>query len=173
MYWYILYVRTGQEQIVERLIKEILDTDMFMPFIPIEERIYKIRGKIKKELKPLFPSYVFIESDLSGEEFVILTRQIISSSSNIVGVLKYSDTEIALRESEKLMLQSLCNDNYCVESSSGIIEGDKIIITGGPLRGRESIIKKVNRHKRQAIIEMEFLGNIQQVSVPLEIVEKF
>ena len=68
------------------------------------------------------------------------------------------------------MLLSLCNDSHCIESSSGIIEGDKIHVTDGPLKGYESIIKRVNRHKRQAVIEIEFIGDRRQVSVPLEVV---
>ncbi len=55
MYWYVLFVRTGRERKVEKLLKERLDTEMFMPFIPLEERILKILGTIKKEWKPLLP----------------------------------------------------------------------------------------------------------------------
>ena len=47
------------------------------------------------------------------------------------------------------MLLSLCNDSHCIKSSIGIIEGDKIHITDGPLVRWESI-KKVDRHKRKA-----------------------
>lgn len=70
------------------------------------------------------------------------------------------------------MLLSLCNDDHCIESSSGIIEGDRIHIIEGPISGRESIVKKVNRHKRQAWIEIEFLGSMRLISVALEVVEK-
>lgn len=70
------------------------------------------------------------------------------------------------------MLLGLCNDDHCIESSSGIKEGSKIIITDGPLKGFESAIKKVNRHKRQALIELEFMGSMRMVSVALEVLEK-
>lgn len=38
--------------------------------------------------------------------------------------------------------------------------------------GLESIIRKINRHKRQAIIELDFMGAVRQISVALEILEK-
>lgn len=172
MYWYVFFVRTGREQKVEQFLRERLDIDMFMPFVPLQECLFKINGTVKKELKPLFPSYVFIESEISSQEFIKRTRTLIYASRDIICILRYSDTEIVMRESEKQVLLSLCNDDHCIESSSGIKEGNRIHITDGPLKGWESIVKKVNRHKRQAWIEIEFMGSIRLVSVSLEIVDK-
>lgn len=53
-----------------------------------------------------------------------------------------------------------------------LMVGDRIQILDGSLKGLESIVRKVNRHKRQAWIEIEFMGDIRLVSVALEIVEK-
>ncbi len=172
MYWYVLFVRTGREERVQKLLKRSLDNDLFLPFVPLQESIFKKAGILSKELKQLFPGYVFIESEVSNHEFVKTTNQLIRSLLDIICLVKYSSTEISLRESERLMLMSLSNDDHCIESSSGIIEGDKIRITEGPLKGRESIIRKVNRHKRQAWIEIEFMGDTRMVNVALEIVEK-
>jgi len=172
MYWYVFFVRTGREERVEKFLKERLNTDVFIPFVPLHEKIFKMANTLKKELKPLFPSYVFIESEMSNQEFMKSIKGLIHNSNDIVHLLKYSDTEIALRESERLMLVSLFNDDHCIESSSGVIEGDKIYIIDGPLKGLESIIRKVNRHRRLASIEIEFAGDIRLVNVSLEIVEK-
>ncbi|HEY9062624.1 MAG TPA: antiterminator LoaP [Pseudobacteroides sp.] len=172
MYWYVLFVLTGQEQKVKQILGKQLNGNLFQPFVPLHEQIFRSLGTVNKELKPLFPGYVFIESEVSVQEFINSISTIIYNSNDIVRVLKYCDKEIAIRESEKRMLLNLCNENYCVELSSGIIKGDRIYVTSGPLKGYESIIKKINRHKRLAWIEVEFLGHIKQVSVPLEIVER-
>lgn len=127
---------------VENFLNEQLDSDLFMPFVPLQEKLFKIAGIVKRELKPLFPAYVFIESGLPSQEFIRRTSTSFYVSHMIVGLLKYSDTEIAMRELERRILLSLCNDEHCIESSSGIIEGTRIHITGGPLKGRESIVKK-------------------------------
>lgn len=137
MYWYILFVQTGREYKVERFLKERLDSNYFMPFIPLHEMLFKKSGTVRKELKPLFPGYVFVETDLDGKEFIKGTRTIINNSCDIVSLLRYSDTEIAMKESERQMLLSLCNDKRCIESSSGIIVGDKIHILDGPLKVRK------------------------------------
>lgn len=56
--------------------------------------------------------------------------------------------------------------------SVGIIEGDKIVVTSGPLVGKGGCIKKINRHKHEAIVEMEVMGAVREVRVMLEVVEK-
>jgi len=85
---------------------------------------------------------VFIESILSGNEFLEEINYLIDRSSDIISLLKYSDTEIAMRESERQRLLSLCNNEHCIEASYGIIEGDRIRIFEGPLKGMESIVKR-------------------------------
>ncbi len=172
MYWYILFVKSGREHRVQQYMNKIADNETANPFIPLHEFLFKISGVVKRELKPLFPGYVFVESVMPGDEFLKNLNRRIHSSSDIVKVLKYSDTEIEVRESEKQMLLNLCNNRHCIESSRGIIKGDSIYVTNGPLKGRESIIRKINRHKKQALIEMDFMGDKRIVNVALEIVEK-
>lgn len=172
-YWYILFTRTGREEKAEQLLKNQLDSNIFMPFIPMLQTIFKYSGRVKKELKPLFPGYVFIESDIPSLEIIKITRNIVSASKDIIRFLKYEDTgDIAMKEHERNMLLRLCNDDRYVESSNGIIVGSRVYVKKGPLMGLESIIRKINRHKRQAIIELEFMGDVRQVTVVLEIVEK-
>jgi transcriptional antiterminator NusG len=68
---------------------------------------------------------------------------------------------------------SFCNSSrYVTEESKGFIIGDKIIVTSGPLKGRESIIRKIDRHKRRAEIEVAFLGDIRRINVALEVISK-
>lgn len=172
MYWYVLFVRTGLEHKVEQFLKVQLDSEISMPFVPLQEILFKKAGTVKKELKPLFQGYVFIESELTNQEFLKITSTLIYSSHGIVSLLRYSDTEIAMRQSERQMLLSLCNGDYCIESSSGIIEGDRICITDGPLKGWGSLVKKIDRHKKQAWIEIEFMGSLRLVNVALNIVKK-
>lgn len=173
MYWYILFIKTGREEKAEQLLKKQLDSNIFMPFIPMLQTIFKNSGRIRKDLKPLFPGYVFLESEVSSLEIIKNIRKIISASRDIIRFLQYEDTgDIAMREHEKNTLLRLCNADRYVESSNGIIIGTRIYIKEGPLMGMESIIRKIDRHKRQAIIELDFMGAVRQICVALEIIEK-
>ena len=42
----------------------------------------------------------------------------------------------------------------------------------GPLQGKEGYIKKIDRHKRRAFLEMPMFGRVQKIQVGLEIVAK-
>jgi transcriptional antiterminator NusG len=79
---------------------------------------------------------------------------------------------MAVHEEEKDFLLEFYDDGYIVGESLGFIEGDMIFINSGLLQGKESIIKRIDRHKRRAEIELELMGDVRRVSVSLEIVDK-
>ena len=59
-----------------------------------------------------------------------------------------------------------------VEASVGVIEGDHVVVTSGPLKGHEALISKVDRHKRLAYLDMRMFGRTKTIKVGLEIVRK-
>ncbi|MEN2777205.1 antiterminator LoaP [Acetivibrio clariflavus] len=172
MYWYVLFVKAGKERKVEQYLRKQLNPDISIPFIPLQEILFRRSGTVKREIRFLFPGYVFIESILSDRQFIQVIKPVIAKCSDIISLLKYSNTEISMKESEKNMLINLCNSEYCIEASYGVIEGDRIHIIDGPLKGMESIVRKVNRHKREAQVEIEIMGEVRLVTVALEVVEK-
>jgi len=141
--------------------------------MPMKKTLFKKEGRVKKEIEPLFPGYVFIESYISSLEFQRRTGYVISSSNDILRLLQYGDEDdIAMREGEKIALLNLLNDDHCIEPSLGIIEGDQVCIKDGPLVGWESKLKKIDRHKRQALIDIEVMGYQMRINAALEIVQK-
>lgn len=172
-YWYILWVFTGHERLVEKKIMAQLYEDGIVPFIPMSETLFKRAGKVKKELNIMFPGYVFIESDLESMEFLLRIHHFVKRSKDIIRVLRYGNSdEIAVREDERATLLRFCNDDYCIESSIGFIKGDKFYIESGPMVGMESVIKEINRKKMEASFELEFMGNIMRFTVGLELLRK-
>ena len=49
---------------------------------------------------------------------------------------------------------------------------DKVVILSGPLKGMESTIQRIDRHKRKAWLNLEMFGRQQLVEVGVEIVKK-
>jgi len=76
---------------------------------------------------------------------------------DIYSILHYGDDErdVVIREGERLYWERLFDADFCVVGSIGFIEGDAMRITSGALMGLEGRIRKINRHKREAIVEME------------------
>ena len=47
-----------------------------------------------------------------------------------------------------------------------------VMVTDGPLKGHEALIRKINRYKRVAYLDMRMFGRTKTIKVGLEIVRK-
>ncbi len=181
MQWFVLYVRAGREQQVMTDIKQAFEkralSFFFEPFCPESEYYYRASaskklGKVYRR-RPLFSGYVFIETDMPQESFRKEFSDYIYKSEDIIRLLKYGGSNIiAMAEEEKVRFEYLFQGKRCLEHSQGYIEGDRIVVTAGPLVGREGLITHINRHNRMATIRIEMFGGQTEVKVALEIVEK-
>ena len=172
-YWYVFFVRTGQEQKAADQIKTAFEVDEVTHLKFLSETLFRKSGYVTKEVKLMFPGYVFIATKIRNDEFVGRSLDCVHKSKYIVKLLCYDDThQAAMSSEEQAALDWLVQDNHCIEVSKGFIIGDRVIVTDGPLVGRESIIKGIDRHKMKAVIELEFMGGVRQMKVSLEIVER-
>jgi transcriptional antiterminator NusG len=166
--WYVIQVCTGTEQSIRMQCEKRIEPSILEQcFIPNFEEKRKIRQKWQTIRRPLFPGYVFLVTDQVEQLFFELEK--------VQGMKKLLTTGsefVPLSESEVHFLQNLGGEDHVVEMSTGIIEGSRIIIESGPLQGREGLIKKIDRHKRKAWLEMEMFGRPQRVEVGLEVTGK-
>ena len=166
--WYVVQVRTGtEENIRTQCLRKISSEILERCFIPYYEEKKHIRGEWTVQKKVLFPGYVFVVTDRLDELY--------QSLKTVIGLTKLIGTGqeiVPLTEEEKGFLLGFGGEEQVVKMSEGIIEGTKIIVTQGPLMGKEGYIRKVDRHKRKAWMELEMFGRVQEVEVGLEIVEK-
>ena len=143
--WYVIQVRSGHEhQIAQSCRFRIADDILKECFIPEYKTRKKYRGQWHDVQAVLFKGYVFMISDQVDELFNELKK--IPDLTKMIG--KKKDIIYPLPE------------------------GDKITITRGPLMGKEGSIRKIDRHKRIAYIEVEFLNQISTVKIGLEIISK-
>lgn len=171
-YLYVFWVKTGKEEIALKQIRNMFgDNISFLKLLV--ETFFRKQGKVYKITKPAFPGYVFIISELNNTEFLIRARECARQSLSILKPLCYTGTyQAAMRKDEREMIDYLWQNEDCIETSRGFIVGDHINVTDGPFKGRESIIKAVYPRKRQAIVEIEFMGRAINVTIGLEILER-
>jgi len=178
IFWYVLYVITGSEKKAVNEIDKVWKISEINPFIPERVDYFRKQGSELTEKNLLFPGYVFIETQISAIDFFTMTSRKIQRSKFMRRLLSYnnsydySDYSFAMREEERQTIQRICNNEFCVDMSQGFIEGNHVIITSGPLIGFESHIKKVNRHKRKAVLEIDIMGAKRDIIVGLEIIQK-
>lgn len=168
--WYVLFVMGGKEkQICDFLNQECKDWKVFIPSIEI---IHTKQGKEHIVEKVMFPSYLFIESEMKQKEFQDILKSAKQKKTGIIKELKFDEETPALRDYERDYLEGLLNDQYKVKPSTGYIEHDKVMITDGPLKGYESHITRIDRHKKKAVLSLDLLHKEVNVTVSLEIIKK-
>lgn len=166
--WYVLQVRTGTEENIRiQCRNNISDQVLEECFIPYYEEKKRIRGEWTLQRKVLFPGYIFVISDNIDRLYESLKR--------VIGLTKLIGTGneiIPLTEEEKSFMIQFGGEEQIVKMSEGIIEGDQIIVLKGPLKGQEGYIRKIDRHKRKAWMEIPMFGRVQNIEIGLEIVSK-
>lgn len=165
MNWYIIFENNDK---IDDLLFWFNNQPEMKAFIVKSERFWKKDGKKEFVEMPMYPNYIFVETNLDEKEFDKLVSELDISTTMKV-LQNDAKTVMALSSDEKEFLESLLNDKHSIVHSTGIIVDSKLIVQEGPLRGKEDLIKKIDRHKRTA-----FLGNLfgQIFKVPLEVTSK-
>ena len=171
-YMYVLWVKTGRE---EQALKQIhiVFGDTVTCIHLLVEKFFRKQGKVFKIIKPAFPGYIFVTTDIENNDFLIQAKKCTRNSMSILKPLCYNGTyQAAMREDERAAIDLIWQGKDCIETSTGFFVGDHVVIIEGPFKGRESVIVSISPRKREAIVEMEFLGTVRRVTIGLEIIEK-
>lgn len=171
---YVFFTKTGKENDAANDIRRSVSEYDIAPLDYSVEIYFKRKGEIHKEIRPVFPGYLFVASSLYDEEFILKTRKCVKESQYIIRLLQYGNSSIAaVNKEEREMLKSVLQENTCIRASKGYIKENRLVITGGPFKGKENFIKSIDRHKRQAVLEISIMGEVRKVIVGLEIKEKY
>ncbi|WP_346707064.1 antiterminator LoaP [Massilistercora timonensis] len=166
--WYVMQVRTGTEENIRlQCSRRIPEGVLERCFIPYYEEKKKIRGEWTVQKKVLFPGYIFVVTENM--------EQLYEALRSVIGLTRLIGTGreiVPLTEKEKNFLLEMGGEEQVVEMSEGIIENSRTKVLSGPLKGKEGLIRKIDRHKRKAWLEIEMFGREQTVEVGLEIVAK-
>ena len=83
------------------------------------------------------------------------------------------ETYLPLDERDRAWIESLTRKGArTVEMSTAVMEGDHVVVTGGPLKGHEGWICAVNRQKSHAFLEIEMFGRKLRTKVGLAILSR-
>lgn len=170
-------------------------------FVPMRRRKKKYQGKWHEVVEKLFPGYVFLVSDYPQllydelKNIPAMTR-LLGSCEEYFTPLSEEDVYILLKLQENVCKPQTNQGmwgNRQIENKKQISErvggqekfgimkvdisrirvGEKglIRIVSGPLKNLEGQIRKINLHKRIAVVEAEFMGNKSQIHLGIEIIE--
>ena len=157
--WYVMQVYTGAEtDICEKCRERILEEGEDI-FVPLAERMTKVRGERVLATSRLFPGYLFVETDRI-EDFHMRLKDI------------QARWPPSIHPEEEERIRMLCGDRHIARYSEGYIEGDTLIVTQGALKDFHGKVKKILRHKRLVVMELLLLGRSVEVTLGLGVVSR-
>ena len=159
--WYILFVQTEKQS----QLCFLLEQEGVHAFLPMME--YYRRDRKGLAQKPMFPGYIFVQSELTQEEFDDLLDSMEERRWGFIRQLK-EDGGAALMEEEKAFFQWLLDDARTARMSYGYLSpAGKAVITYGPLIGCEKHIRKTDKHNH--LVWMDFAFREEPVKLGLTI----
>lgn len=126
----------------------------------------KFHGQYRTLTRNLFPGYVIAVTNRVDELNDRLVR--IPTFTRMLGSEK---SFIPLDRSEKAFINAFTTEKHrTISLSKAVYEGDKVVVTEGPMINREGWITEVNRRKGTARIEVNMFGRTINVEIGLAIV---
>ncbi len=154
--WYVIQTLSGQEEGTADVIRKIICHDLVREcFVPKRERMKKFQGTWNKVEEVLFPGYAFVVSDRPEELYRELKK--VPKLTKLLG--REKDFFFSLSEKEERLVRGMGDRNHRTHLSQiELAEGKTIRVTSGPLKGYEGNIVKMNLHKREVTVKVEFMG---------------
>ena len=167
--WCVLHCRPGREQeVIDSCKREVPEQVLKDAFVFTYDRMRRYEGEWHMETKQMFPEYVFLDT----EDHPALSRQLEETKWTEPAEKTKQELLRQIDPAEEAFLRQLCGENHHLEMSRGYIRDGVTYVTQGPLVGMEENIRKIDRHKRLARIEVPF-GELEKPLVAgLEIVTK-
>lgn len=160
MEMYVVQVKSGCEKAVLTAFKR----NKITAYAPIKIFLIRRGSKWIKEEKIIFPGYMFIECNLSTDDYYI-----IKGITGVIRILGANNIPSPIPIWEKPTLQLICNNGDPIGiSEAEMIEGRLIVTSGliGKLCGK---IIKYNPRQKRATIRVTVAGRVKDVALSVDI----
>ena len=162
MDWYLLQTKPNCHKIAQ----ENLHRQGFKVFLPLLTKTTTRRTKFVNNLKPLFPGYIFLGTELDNIPWksVNSTRGV-SKAVTLDGHYRSVAPEIFDG------LRSRCDQNGVLETMENVKAGDQAKITKGPFADFICNVEKIDDCHRAWVL-LDILRQITRTAVPLNNLSK-
>lgn len=166
--WYVIQVIEGSTDIAFQKCRQAFPATVYKEiFIPMYECMRKYKGEWHLIRRELFPRYFFVDTDF-GE----MVEESLRLLSRFVKPVCVGKGFVPITKAEQMTLESLMDASHVIRMSRGDLIDGEFEIYEGPLQGRGTVIRRIDRHKRIGDIEVSLLGERKRVQIGLEIVRK-
>lgn len=166
--WYVVQTISGNERAAVEKCRHALGKDVADTiFVPSYQYQKKYQGSWHMERKVLFDGYVFIDSTCPER----LEEELAHIKGSVTPV-RIGGSFYPIRKEEEQFLKLLLAGTDCIASSTGYLVNQKLVIEQGPLclwNGKTDFIRKIDRHKRIAELEVVLWKEARRMKVGLEV----
>jgi transcriptional antiterminator NusG len=174
--WYVVRAISGKEKKVKETIdSEVRRSNMgayiSQVLIPME-KFYQIRDgkKVSKE-RNLYPGYVLIEADLTGE--IAHTLRQLPNVIGFLGAEKGGDpVPLRMAEVNRILgkIDELAESEEAIHNPYHVGEGVKVI--DGPFNGFNGVIEEINEERKKLKVMVKIFGRKTPLELSFMQVEK-
>lgn len=158
--WYCFQALSKKEYVAARLIRADLGLETFCPRIAYPKNTK--RGKVRF-IEPLFPCYLFVNTDLQENfrniQSIQGIRRLLAYGERVPRIPDYFIEELRKRMTE---------ENLRDIPEPQLETGQRIVITKGPFKDWDAIVSGVMPAKDRVAVLLHFLGRELNVKVPLQ-----
>ena len=152
--WYALKTKSRHEiKVYERLIQKGINC-----YLPMYTTMRQWSDRKKKVNLPLFSCYLFVKISLRDRLEVIRT-------DGAVNIVSFNNVPAPIPEDQIDSVKRILGANIGIKKENYLVEGQKVEIVYGPLKGITGIVKTI-KDKSRLIITIDAL--YQAVSVEID-----
>lgn len=169
---YLIQVITGKEELYIKHAMKLASVHEFpcKLILPRRELTIRKQGKHSTSIKPVFPGYVFWETDHAHPDI----RQMLRRTPGFIRLIKDEQgVLLPLTEDDRRIISSITSDGEIARKSLVYFDKDnRVRVLKGPLKGEEGSIIKVDRRKRRVTVQINLHDKRFKIAFEYEEVEK-
>ena len=173
MKWYIVYVRTGQEQKAKEQLEQKIkaqgkQSDFGHVLVPTENVVEVTKGKKHTATRKFFPGYMLVQMVMSEENW-----HFVKSTSRIVGFVGNNVNPPVVREREVMRITSQAQEGMSKPvPRMSFEEGETVRVIEGPFTNFTGIVEEVKPDKAKLKVLVSIFGRSTPVELEFVQVEK-
>ncbi len=153
--WYVVYAKTNREEYAQYHLQR-KSIQVFFPRLHLP-----VASARQRQIIPLFPSYLFVNLDISTEHAAVVW------CPGVRCLVSFNGTPAPLDDAVVTFLKSQTTEDGIIGASSNLTVGQEVCITNGPLEGLKGIIQHPPDAKGRVRVLMKLLNRELTVTVPV------
>ena len=163
MNWYVAQVMTGKEDGIRQRIQE----QGIKAIVPKRRMREQKNGKWREVVRNVFQSYVFIYTDMDVD-----TYYKIKPIPGIIKLLGDDKGAMPIQEEEANLILRMSMDGDPLGLSEVFVEGGKVVVESGPLKGFEGRIVKLDARRYRAKVNISFMNEQRIIELAVNVIKK-